>query len=39
MIINHGNAKGKDILDFAKEIKETVIGNFDIELEEEVLIL
>ena len=39
VIINHGNAKGKDILDFAKEIKETVIGNFDIELEEEVLIL
>ena len=39
VIINHGNAKGKDIRDFAKEIKETVIGNFDIELEEEVLIL
>jgi len=39
VIINHGNAKGKDILDFAKEIKETVIGKFDIELEEEVLIL
>lgn len=39
VIINHGNAKGKDILDFAKEIKQTVIGNFDVELEEEVLIL
>lgn len=39
VIINHGNAKGKDILRFANEIKGTVYGNFEIELEEEVLIL
>jgi len=39
VIINHGNAKGKDILHFANEIKGTVYGNFEIELEEEVLIL
>ena len=34
VIINHGNAKGKDILHFANEIKGTVYGNFEIELEE-----
>ena len=39
VIINHGNAKGKDILHFANEIKGIVYGNFEIELEEEVLIL
>ena len=39
VIINYGNAKGIDILHFANEIKETVYGNFEIELEEEVLIL
>ena len=39
VIINHGNAKGKDILHFANEIKDTVHRNFEIELEEEVLIL
>ena len=39
VIINHGNAKGKDILHFANEVKDTVHRNFEIELEEEVLIL
>ena len=39
VIINHGNAKGKDILHFANEVKDTVHRNFQIELEEEVLIL
>ncbi|MDG2500027.1 MAG: UDP-N-acetylmuramate dehydrogenase [Flavobacteriaceae bacterium] len=39
VIINHGNAKGKDILHFANEIKDTVHRNFEIELKEEVLIL
>ena len=39
VIINHGNAKGKDILHFANEVKDTVHRNFQIELDEEVLIL
>ena len=39
VIINHGNAKGKDILHFANEVKDTVHRNFEIELKEEVLIL
>jgi UDP-N-acetylmuramate dehydrogenase len=39
VIINHGSAKGKEILDFANEIKETIYNNFNIQLEEEVLII
>tara|TARA_Y100000741_G_scaffold114210_1_gene85654 strand:+ start:444 stop:1445 length:1002 start_codon:yes stop_codon:yes gene_type:complete len=39
VIINHGSATGKEILDFANEIKETIYNNFNIQLEEEVLII
>ena len=39
VIINHGRATGKEILDFANEIKETIYNNFNIQLEEEVLII
>ena len=39
VIINHGSATGKEILDFANEIKETIYINFNIQLEEEVLII
>ncbi len=39
VIINHGSATGKEILDFANEIKETIYNNFNIKLEEEVLII
>ena len=39
VIINHGRATGKEILDFANEIKETIYNNFNIKLEEEVLII
>ena len=39
VIINHGSATGKEILDFAYEIKETIYNNFNIQLEEEVLII
>ena len=39
VIINHGEATGKEILDFANEIKETINNNFKIQLKEEVLII
>jgi len=39
VIINRGSASGKDILDFANDIKETISNNFNIQLEEEVLII
>ena len=39
VIINHGSATGKEILDFANEIKERIYNNFNIQLEEEVLII
>ena len=39
VIINHGSATGKEILDFANEIKETIYNNFNIQLEEEVIII
>ena len=39
VIINRGSASGKDILDFANDIKETIFNNFKIQLEEEVLII
>ncbi len=39
VIINRGSASGKDILDFANDIKETIFNNFNIQLEEEVLII
>ena len=39
VIINRGSASGKEILDFANDIKETIFNNFKIQLEEEVLII
>ena len=39
VIINHGEATGKEILDFANEIKEAINNNFNIQLKEEVLII
>ncbi|MBT6318248.1 MAG: UDP-N-acetylmuramate dehydrogenase, partial [Cryomorphaceae bacterium] len=36
VIINHGNASGRDLLNLANNIKETIYSNFEIELEEEV---
>ena len=39
VIINHGEATGKEILNFANEIKETINNNFNIQLKEEVLII
>lgn len=39
VIINFGNASGNEILNFAMKIKETVNKTFNIELEEEVIIL
>ena len=39
VIINRGSASGEDILDFANDIKETIFNNFNIQLEEEVLII
>lgn len=39
VIINYGSATGKEILDFANEIKEKIYNNFNIQLEEEVLII
>lgn len=39
VIINYGRATGEEILDFANEIKETIYNNFNIQLEEEVLII
>ena len=39
VIINLGEATGKEILDFANEIKETINNNFNIQLKEEVLVI
>ena len=39
VIINRGSASGKEILDFANKIKYTIHNNFNIQLEEEVLII
>ena len=39
VIINNGNATGKELLNFALNIKETIYNNFEIELEEEVIIM
>ena len=39
VIINLGNATGKEILLFSKKIKATVLEKFDILLEEEVNII
>ena len=39
VIINYGKATGKELLNFALNIKETIYNNFEIELEEEVIII
>ena len=39
VIINYGKATGKELLNFALNIKETIYDNFEIELEEEVIIM
>ena len=39
VIINKGKATGKELLNFALNIKETIYNNFEIELEEEVIIM
>ena len=39
VIVNYGNATGKEILRFKDLIKETVLGKYGIELEEEVNIV
>ncbi len=36
VIVNYGNATGKEIYDFAMYIKQTVLEKFNIELEPEV---
>lgn len=39
VIVNYGNAAGKEIYDFAMFIKQTVLEKFDIELEPEVNVI
>ena len=39
VIINYGNATGKELLNFSLNIKETIYDNFKIGLEEEVIIM
>jgi len=39
VIINNGKATGRELLNFALNIKETIYNNFEIELEEEVIIM
>ena len=39
VIINLGNASGNEIINFAKRIKDSVFNEFDIELEEEVIVM
>lgn len=39
IIMNLGNAKGKEILDYAKKIKRSVKARFNIKLESEVVVL
>ena len=39
VIINHGNASGKELHSFANHVKGTIFNNYEIELEEEVLII
>jgi UDP-N-acetylmuramate dehydrogenase len=39
VIINRGNAKGKEIVDFSEEIKQKVYDKFSIQLEAEVCII
>jgi len=39
VLVNYGNATGKEILNLSKKIKETIIDKYDIELETEVNII
>ena len=39
VVINLGNASGNEIINFAKRIKDSVFNKFDIELEEEVIVM
>ncbi len=39
VLINLGNASGNEIINFAKRIKDSVFNKFDIELEEEVIVM
>ena len=39
VIINYGDATGNELLNFALKIKETIYNNFEIGLEEEVIIM
>lgn len=39
VLVNHGNAKGGEILSFSKEIQATVLDKFGIELEREVNVI
>lgn len=39
VLVNYGNARGKDILSLAREIKHAVQAQFGVELEEEVIIV
>ena len=39
VLINLGNASGNEIINFAKRIKDSVFNEFDIELEEEVIVM
>ena len=39
VIINNGNASGLEILKFANKIKDTIYSNYNIKLEEEVIIM
>lgn len=39
IIVNHGNATGYDILNLSEQIRQSVMDKFDIELENEVMII
>ncbi|MBI5323776.1 MAG: UDP-N-acetylmuramate dehydrogenase [Ignavibacteriae bacterium] len=39
ILVNYGNANGREILELSMQIKQTVMEKFDLELENEVLII